>query len=288
MGPDGIASAIDNIQAKIDALKAQPSLPDFTDQFIQLDPKIDFKPQDLDVSETLNKFFENADISRSVRPLVEDLQQFGEIKERILEGNQDGIENGINATLRETDRSLQELGDRAVEAEGEISSFADEAARNMQGAFADFLFDPFEDGLKGMAKGFVDVIRRMIAEAAAAKILETLFGKNGNSSGGSNAAGWLDTLVGAFGGGKAKGGPLDSGKWYVAGEHGPEPIWGGGSGAFAMGYGGGGGGGSVTVVNENHFHEVRDVTDAKMAVYSQRISDGTVGRIRDMKRRGTL
>jgi hypothetical protein len=53
------------------------------------------------------------------------------------------------------------------------------------------------------------------------------------------------TLGSAFGGGKAAGGPLQMGKWYVAGEKGPEPIWGGGPGAFASGYGGGGGG--VTV-----------------------------------------
>jgi hypothetical protein len=44
-------------------------------------------------------------------------------------------------------------------------------------------------------------------------------------------------LSGLFGGHKAGGGPLDPGKWYIAGEHGPEPIWAGGPGAFAAGYG---------------------------------------------------
>jgi NAD(P)H-hydrate repair Nnr-like enzyme with NAD(P)H-hydrate epimerase domain len=40
---------------------------------------------------------------------------------------------------------------------------------------------------------------------------------------------------------------MQSGKWYIAGEHGPEAIWGGG-GAYAMGYGGGGnGGGGVSI-----------------------------------------
>lgn len=41
----------------------------------------------------------------------------------------------------------------------------------------------------------------------------------------------------SFGGGRAEGGPLEPGKWYIAGERGPEPIWGGGAGAFALGYG---------------------------------------------------
>lgn len=38
-----------------------------------------------------------------------------------------------------------------------------------------------------------------------------------------------------FGGGRAEGGPLNPGKWYIAGEKGPEAIWGGGPGAFAAG-----------------------------------------------------
>lgn len=37
-----------------------------------------------------------------------------------------------------------------------------------------------------------------------------------------------------FGGFKAKGGPLNPNQWYIAGENGPEPIWGGGQGAFAF------------------------------------------------------
>ncbi|MGI9160825.1 MAG: hypothetical protein ACR2K1_13830, partial [Saprospiraceae bacterium] len=51
----------------------------------------------------------------------------------------------------------------------------------------------------------------------------------------------------SFGGGKAEGGPLQQNKWYIAGEKGPEPIWGGGAGAFAAGYGGSGS--SATVIN---------------------------------------
>ena len=35
-----------------------------------------------------------------------------------------------------------------------MSVFAEQAAKNMQDAFADFLFDPFKDGLGGMVDGF--------------------------------------------------------------------------------------------------------------------------------------
>lgn len=67
--------------------------------------------------------------------------------------------------------------------------------------------------------------------------------------GGSGAGGFLAGLLG-FGGGRAGGGPLDQGKWYIAGEYGPEPVWGGGQGAFAAGYGGqkGGGGGDMDML----------------------------------------
>lgn len=86
----------------------------------------------------------------------------------------------------------------------ELSPYADEAARNMQTAFADFLFDPFEDGIKGMLRGFVDVLRRMVAEAAAAKI----FGSK--KSGG---LGLGDLITGAVGSlfGFAQGGSFNVG-----------------------------------------------------------------------------
>jgi hypothetical protein len=116
-----------------------------------------------------------------------------------------------------------------------MSEFAKRAAENMQDAFANFLFDPFKDGLKGLLKSFIDTIRRMVAELAAAKFFKYL----GGLSGSGGFAGFLGNLFGGF---KAQGGPLQQGKWYVAGEKGPEPIWGGGPGAFASGYGKGGGG----------------------------------------------
>jgi uncharacterized phage infection (PIP) family protein YhgE len=43
-----------------------------------------------------------------------------------------------------------------------------------------------------------------------------------------------DAIAGAFGGARAAGGPIKPGKWYIAGERGPEPIWGGGQGAFVV------------------------------------------------------
>jgi len=93
----------------------------------------------------------------------------------------------------------------------EISEFAIQAARNMQDAFAQFLFDPFQDGLKGMLKGFIDVIRQMVAQVAAAKIFDGI-----NVSGGG-VGGFLGNLLGfADGGRPAVGMPA------IVGERGPE------------------------------------------------------------------
>lgn len=143
------------------------------------------------------------------------------------------------AQLAEVKVTAEKVGSVAAESMESLSEYALQAARNMQDAFADFLFDPFEDGLKGMLKGFIDTIRRMVAEAAAAKIFDS------KASGGFGLGDLVGAGIGsAFGGFRASGGPIEQGKWYVAGEKGPEPIWGGGAGAFATGYGRSG---SVTV-----------------------------------------
>lgn len=65
----------------------------------------------------------------------------------------------------------------------EIDQFAVEAARNIQDAFAEFLFDPFKDGTEGMLKSFGDMIRRMIANAVAADLAKRLFGDFGKGEG---------------------------------------------------------------------------------------------------------
>lgn len=100
-----------------------------------------------------------------------------------------------------------------------FEEFALEAARNIQDTFADFLYDPFEDGIEGMADKFVDVLRRIAAEAAAQQILTSLFG---GLSGSGNA--FLSGLGSAFGGARAEGGPTMPGRAYLVGERGPE-LW---------------------------------------------------------------
>lgn len=108
----------------------------------------------------------------------------------------------LAGALYDQQQAARETGD-------EMSEFAIQAARNIQTAFADFLFDPFSDGLDGMLFGFVQVLRRMASEAIAAKIGEALFGSL--VTGGAAAAGGGDTgligglLAGVFHGGGVVG-----------------------------------------------------------------------------------
>jgi len=68
----------------------------------------------------------------------------------------------------------------------DLSQFAIQGARNIQTAFADFLFSPAETGFDGLAANFAKALARMAANAASAGIMDLLLGKNFGSS---NAAG---------------------------------------------------------------------------------------------------
>ena len=81
----------------------------------------------------------------------------------------------------------------------ELDTFAKTAAENIQNSFADFLFDPFDKGIKGMAQSFGDTIKHMIANAVAADLTKKLFGglaDNGKTSG----DGWAGAALNMIGG----------------------------------------------------------------------------------------
>ena len=145
-------------------------------------------------------------------------------------------------TAEQGQEFIQRFVDQQQKPFSQLEEFGKQAARNIQTAFADFLFDPFSNGLKGMLKGFLDTIRRMVAEVAAQQILTTLFGylaKQGGvlgSIGGALAKG-LET--------RASGGPVRSNSAYLVGEKGPELLV-GAAGKIIPGTDMGGGG-NVTV-----------------------------------------
>lgn len=92
------------------------------------------------------------------------------------------------------------------DADKEMNEFAKSAAKNMQSALADFLFDPFADGADKMAQKFGQTIQRMIAEAASAQLTQALFGNIGKTGvvGSDSLVGkGMSWLGGLFGGGSS-------------------------------------------------------------------------------------
>lgn len=170
------------------------------------------------------------------------------IEEMQKRSNRDPYQrSGINPqTQLEMERNFEWIEEQAKGAAKGMSVYWDEAARNMQDSFADFLFDPFQDGIRGMLRGFVDTLRRMAAEAAAASIFEKLFGKKESGGGLSGILGSF--FGGMFGGAKAGGGSVSAGKVYRVNENGTEYFKPAGDGQVIP-IGGGGGGGQGTVVH---------------------------------------
>jgi len=68
-------------------------------------------------------------------------------------------------------------------------------AQSFQQALGEFLYDPFKDGVKGMLSSFVDMIRKMVAEALAAQIMQKLLGSYGQTG---QMGGWVGMLMSAF------------------------------------------------------------------------------------------
>ena len=123
----------------------------------------------------------------------------------------------------------------------QMQEYAKQAARNMQDAFADFLFDPFDDGVKGMARGFLNAIRRMLANQAALQIFRLL----------GNMRGPVGKL---FGGARADGGPVSPSQAYLIGERGPELFVPNVAGRIIPN-----GAGGVTIVQNNSFEAGADL-----------------------------
>jgi hypothetical protein len=93
------------------------------------------------------------------------------------------------------------FGEEVKKVASELDLFWEEAAKNMQSSLADYLFDPFADGMDGMLKGFARTLQRMAAEAVAADLTRALFGNASNAGGGQNLLGAAASLFGFANGG---------------------------------------------------------------------------------------
>ena len=125
-----------------------------------------------------------------------------------------------DAIIESTEGIAERMSETLKEPFAELTPYAADVARGLDGAFADF-FRNADGGFKGLAKSIVQTFGDLLAQIAAVKLRLAIFGKvddKGNLSGGL-LSGFVNGL---FGGGKAAGGPVSAGTSYLVGERGPE------------------------------------------------------------------
>jgi BMFP domain-containing protein YqiC len=143
----------------------------------------------------------------------------------------------LDTILSPVSVGAEDIAKNVKDSSDKMSQYAKEAARNIQDAFANFLFDPFGDGLKGMLSSFVTTLEKITAQAAASKILESI------GSQAAGAGGVIGDIAGFFGAKPtphAGGGPVMAGMPYLVGESGPELMVPGVSGSIVPNHGLGG------------------------------------------------
>src|SRR3569623_80346 len=121
------------------------------------------------------------------------LEKFNNRLEYINELWQRGVID-IETYSRATEKAFDDANFKVAE----LDTFAKTAAENIQNSFADFLFNPFDKGVKGMAQSFGETIQRMIANAVAADLTKRLFGDLVQGGSGSGLAGGLLKSVGSL------------------------------------------------------------------------------------------
>lgn len=190
-------------------------------------------------AQALAKSYESitAQLDRQIA-LQQDNSQLARVNYEISSGNLRGLAQPDQDKLRslagvadiESDYAALYSGMDALQVKGKettsiLGEYGVQAARNMQTAFADFLFDPFSDGLDGMLKGFLKTLQRMAAEAAASQIFQ-LIGSAASSYSGQGA-GWVNAIGSILSNGKSEGGYTGpGGKYEPAGiVHRGEVVW---------------------------------------------------------------
>lgn len=179
-------------------------------------------------------------------------------------------------------RNVIRLKDTYLKATEEMSEFTKSAARNMQSAFADFLFDPFETGLDGLLQSFAKTMQRMAAEAAAARIFDNIKSPGGDLLG--SVVSGIGGLLRLGGGGPlipklAEGGPVAANKPHIVGDGGePELFFPRVSGTVVpMSKMGGAG---VTINQSFDFRGTNENTAAQLRAEASRIEYSTLGAVR--------
>jgi hypothetical protein len=207
---------------------------------------------------------QQAALDEELRALTEStltpFEQYTNQVERLNQLYADGSIDGqlYMRGISQAQDGFDKLAKKSKETSDTMSTFAEQAARNIQDSLAEFLFDPFDKGLDGMLEDFAKMLQRLAAQAAAAEILKSIGNWGSSNSGQEGWVGALAGMVSQFGGQRANGGPVSGGTTYLVGERGPELFRPTSSGAIVPNEALGGGGGDMVVnINNNTSAKVR-------------------------------
>jgi hypothetical protein len=198
-------------------------------------------------------------------------------------------------TMKQTGDDIEGVGNRmeaAMEQARASSVFVEEFQRSMFSNVSG-LIQSAGEGWDEFADSAINSFKRILADQATMQLFNWLAGMGNKSGGGS----WFGALFGGGGGAEAAGesvgglvGSFATGIKRVPYDNMPALLhkdeavlpksmnpWAGGGMRSAP---------TITVINQNTFQNMRDVTDAKMGVYAKQISDVTIGRIRELQRKG--
>ncbi len=128
---------------------------------------------------------------------------------------------------------------------GKITEVGLQALRNMQDIMADF-FANTEGGFRGVLSGFTDMLRKMIAQLLARRVLLSFLGLF--AGGGGPLAGFAQQAITGITS-RQGGGPLAAGQPSIVGEGGPELFIPNRAGTVVAN----GGGGQVNIFQSNSF-----------------------------------
>lgn len=151
------------------------------------------------------------------------------------QGYYDALQEGsisqevFNKASAKNSEAMKEVAYGADEAGGALNDFAKTAQENIQSQLADNLTNGFEGSFKDILSGWGQLVQRMIAEAAAAQLTESLFGAlgvGGAKGGSAGGAGALASIGSFFAGFFDNGGNIPAGKFGIAGEKGMEIVQG--------------------------------------------------------------
>jgi len=136
----------------------------------------------------------------------------------------------LNEALEQLWLRLGQLPEAAAEATNSLSTFAEQASRNIQDALGNTLERVLQGNFANIGRLWLQTLQRMAAQAAAARLNQYLFGSGGAGGAGGGLLASLSSIFAP----RADGGPAQPGESYLVGERGPELITMGSIGGYVQ------------------------------------------------------